>query len=705
MSFSFRNIFNPDDGDSEGMPPQSGGDSRHQVPFSSPEGGGRKPTPSQTFQVSELLPFIPPAIAAETGIPMTREVDIPLSADGSNDVLLSTIYQVCPELFAAEITPLNESTVTLPAKLNSIPEPAPGSNSPLMPGAAFSKPPGMASSSAAPAQNSPPASSGSEKINPFWSPAEGEAAPDSKQQTLNDMSDPHSQPRAASNSAESKTPQGLGGFESSQGKSEPQKPAPPAAGPDPISQGFSAPGLSGANPFESKAGSKNEDSAGADQPSPSSQFSGNPFESDEGYSTLFSTQAKEDSDIPFPSPSAKPAAPEEAGPRPGKASEGTWGTMFDAKAEPDSAPDSADISKGFESIGNLIPGKSAPPEASAKPEAPATPTPAGGNAFGSAEGDDDYGLFLPPMNEEHELPAGFQMGAPVDETPEVEKVEAPVEEEAMRPSFGFEAALQSIPKGFSDAESEKPRPAPAATPEAEPAPPIADLAPVFPEPVKEAAEMPAPAAPDSGPAPSSEPPATASVNAFTGSPTAPVEESQPAPSVPAQAEPAPVAKPEPVVTSEPEPEFEEFIAPAPVAASAAIPGLSQSGEIRDLELRAIFSTSDSFTLRSVARRVVALPGIASCALATPGRLVQASRNEESRIGDEAKEMVQTIRNLAKLTGLPDAQSFTLHTDKGIVSLFLDGECCVTVHHETAEFEPGTREKLILISRNLEKLEK
>ena len=141
------------------------------------------------------------------------------------------------------------------------------------------------------------------------------------------------------------------------------------------------------------------------------------------------------------------------------------------------------------------------------------------------------------------------------------------------------------------------------------------------------------------------------------------------------------------------------------AASPAAPVLvSPDPSEKDLELKAIFSTDESFTLSRVARMVVGLDGINGCALATPGRLVQVSRNEESRIGDDAAEMVSTIRNLAKLTGLPGAKTFTLHTDRGIVSLFLEDDCCLTVHHEDGRFGPGTREKLILISRCLHKLE-
>jgi len=125
---------------------------------------------------------------------------------------------------------------------------------------------------------------------------------------------------------------------------------------------------------------------------------------------------------------------------------------------------------------------------------------------------------------------------------------------------------------------------------------------------------------------------------------------------------------------------------------------------RNLEFRAIFSSSESFTLSRLASRVVDLEGILGCALATPTGVVQEPADGESQFGDEAREMVDSIRNVARLTGVPGAKSFTLHTDQGTISLFLEGDCCVTVNHEPGEFGPGVREKLILISRCLHKLD-
>ncbi|MEM9017962.1 MAG: hypothetical protein AAGC68_13190, partial [Verrucomicrobiota bacterium] len=144
-------------------------------------------------------------------------------------------------------------------------------------------------------------------------------------------------------------------------------------------------------------------------------------------------------------------------------------------------------------------------------------------------------------------------------------------------------------------------------------------------------------------------------------------------------------------------------APGFTGAPLAPPDLEGSEDERFLELRAIFSTDEDFSLSKVARRVSQLEGVSGCALATPVKLVQASTSEESRLGDEAREMVGTVRNLAKLTGLPGAKTFTIETDQGTVSLFLEADCCLAINHDKTVFGPGVREKLILITRSLHKL--
>jgi len=559
---------------------------------------------------------------------MAKEVEICLPADGSNDVLLSALYQVCPELFAVEITPLNESTVTLPAKLSPLQKAAPEANSPLAPRPTLSKPPGRRDAPFLLPPKSSPARSDAERANPLWPPEKEEVEPAPQSHPLSDMSGQEPQWRTPDDAAESEPPKGSG----------------QAA----VVNGFTSPSSPGGHPFDQSPEAEKKGPATNEEPSPATPFSGIPFEIEGGYSTLFSIKAEEDSEIPFPSPAQKIASsPENIDSRPESPSEGTWGTMFDAKTASETSAEVKASAKGLGSTGNLIPGSLAES---------AAPTSGHESERGVAVADEDYGVFLHPSNEGCEVPAALQMDSSSELAPDLENEKAAFEGNVSTPSIVFEPLPQSLKEGFSEVKSEpKPIPVP-----------------------DDPAAMPAKSA------------ARAERTAFSCN-SGSLKEAQYRVSEERKLAPAPACDLEPVATQ--------------TVASGAIPGVFRPGEIKDLELRAIFSTNDSFTLRSVAQRVVALPGIASCALATPGRLVQASRNEESRIGDEAKEIVQTIRSLAKLTGIPDAQSFTLHTDRGIISLFLDGECCLTIHHESGDFGPGIREKMILVSRNLENLER
>ncbi len=560
MSFSFRNIFSPDDSefeissDTAAIPngfsaPGDGSAARGNL-----GGGPTASTPSLTFLVSELLPYIPKAIAAQSGIPMEREVRVPLSNEGVLDVPLSAIYQACPELFAAEITPLNDSVVTLPPRLGATPPVEEAS-------ATLTRSPhiGKAKLSAGLAPEEVPSG------NPFWSPAA---------------------------SAEATPPASGNPF------------APSGTGPGKIAGGFDAPVV--------PMGNKSPDPVVPARPSP--------FGSPSGFSTPFSKQAEADASIPFPGKSDAVEEPTKAvAPEKPKEAEGVWGAMFSGRAFGDGKEDALpSTSAPFESIGNLL-NQSAPVESAPAPpksEAPVEPAPAAPASPASPfEGFAAPSAPLAPLPDTSgAFAAGFT---------------------AFAPASAEEPKAEVSPKERGD----------------ETVPPFEPLFDAKPEPAQPALAEPA------------------------------VSETVPTPAAPVDFVPSALASP---------------------AASAA-PIAEASDDLRDLELRAIFSTGESFTLSKVARKVVDLPGIVSCSLSVPGKFVQASRKEESRVGDEAREMVATLRSLAKLTGLPEARTFTLQTDRGIVSLFLEGESCVTVHHENAAFTPGVREKLILVARSLAKL--
>lgn len=375
------------------------------------------------------------------------------------------------------------------------------------------------------------------------------------------------------------------------------------------------------------------------------------------------------------------------------------GAAFEEEVEETGA---ASGSAPFESIGNLL--KQAIPPAAPVQESTPPPVP---NAFSG------FGPAVTPSKPQPEpsapvsngaFAAGFTAFAPAS-ADEPKRESAP----ASDPFAGFSAAPAepATPAPFMNPASSvfapfqnTPPAIPAETPPADeafsmptgfgtPAPEPTPTAPADESEAIEEAEVPAPAF-------TSFTPPREPIAAPVAPEAAPVVDEVPAPAVEPVVEAAvPVVEEEPIVESLP-----ETAAAAPVAPAAA-PAIDE--ELRDLELRAIFSTSESFTFSKVARKVVGLPGINSCSLSAPGKLVQASRREENRLGNEAREMVATLRSLAKLTGLPEARTFTLQTDRGIVSLFLEGDCCVTVHHDSAAFQPGVREKLILVARSLIKL--
>ena len=675
MSFSFRNIFSPDEGDVEGAPtgfaPPAGAAGGELSRGGLDTGPAAPAVAGQDFLVSELIAYIPPAISAQSGIPMSRELRIPLPADGSRDVKLSTIYQICPELFASEITPLNDSTVTLPPKLGAMMGSG-AAESASKPAATAATGFSPAASTAPPGFGANPAGPPADAANPFWSPAPTAESKKSPPALPSDMKDETPRPRQDEASAWPKeSAGGLNPFAAQAPAAQiPAKgnafaapaatateakipagfdapPAAPATGESAFPGGIPG-GFSGFEPQPSSAifgGSGSPAKNEADDKG-GKAFTGNPFESEQGFNTLFSKQAEVDMDIPFPTgPAPGPA---------GKASEqvdepqGVWGAMFHGGGGADTgeavADDESFSPPTFESIGNLL------KQGTGSAAAPA-PTPASATA-----------------------PAGFQSSpAPEPMTP-----------------------TNAIPAGFAafEAAPEKKEPAPAPAPELkEPAPapkeefPAATGFASFNAPTQGFAGFGADIVPTPSPIDS-----FASGAGFE----APAPEPAPAPAAVAEAAPAPaVAAPAPA---------REVAETAPTSRPSAPAAGEASFDMRDLELRAIFSTSETFTLSMVARRVVGLPGIVSCSLSTPGKLVQASKSEEGRIGNEAREMVATLRSLAKLTGLPEARTFTLHTDRGIVSLFLEGECCVMVHHEAAAFEPGVREKLILVARSLINLE-
>ena len=106
----------------------------------------------------------------------------------------------------------------------------------------------------------------------------------------------------------------------------------------------------------------------------------------------------------------------------------------------------------------------------------------------------------------------------------------------------------------------------------------------------------------------------------------------------------------------------------------------------------------------MAELVAKMDGVSSCAVSSPGGHALAGRQERASSSETIREMSRNVRQLAEISGISDASAFTLQTDQGMVSLFLEGDSCLMVRHETSGFGPGVRERLILIARSLDRIE-
>lgn len=129
--------------------------------------------------------------------------------------------------------------------------------------------------------------------------------------------------------------------------------------------------------------------------------------------------------------------------------------------------------------------------------------------------------------------------------------------------------------------------------------------------------------------------------------------------------------------------------------------------LADLELRAIFASHEVFTPQLAVERTAALPGVLGVVLFRRNGEIVASHlpGEEGvkKMGRQTPSIFGRIRDLAGELGFAGSEAFTLHTGRGIVSFFGQGQSCLAVLHAERVFEPGMREKLTLIARGMASL--
>lgn len=143
---------------------------------------------------------------------------------------------------------------------------------------------------------------------------------------------------------------------------------------------------------------------------------------------------------------------------------------------------------------------------------------------------------------------------------------------------------------------------------------------------------------------------------------------------------------------------------APAKPSLGLSALERSGE-EQLLLRALLDTDEQLTLERVIEMSSQLPGIAACALVRGDDVIAGSSTkgtDAKAFRTQAAEVAKSLRTLAPLIGISDAETFTLNTDSRLITLCFPGEVTLAILHDR---EPtlGLRDKLTLIARQLDSM--
>ena len=119
----------------------------------------------------------------------------------------------------------------------------------------------------------------------------------------------------------------------------------------------------------------------------------------------------------------------------------------------------------------------------------------------------------------------------------------------------------------------------------------------------------------------------------------------------------------------------------------------------------VLGADQILTPQDIVDRCSALPGLKACVLLQPHATLTSQgmdAEEAAAFRASAARTRDSLATLAETMGLGSSGNFTLRTDHGIRSFFLEANLCLAVWHAQPQFSGGTREKLILISQELAK---
>ena len=128
-------------------------------------------------------------------------------------------------------------------------------------------------------------------------------------------------------------------------------------------------------------------------------------------------------------------------------------------------------------------------------------------------------------------------------------------------------------------------------------------------------------------------------------------------------------------------------------------------DLRQLMLRAVLGTDQVLTAQDIVDCCAGLPGLKACVLLQRDTTLTSQGMDEMEAALFCSSAVKTrdsLVALAETMGMGQGGNFTLRTDHGIRSFFLESNLCLAVWHAQPNFSGGTREKLILIAQELAK---
>jgi len=128
-------------------------------------------------------------------------------------------------------------------------------------------------------------------------------------------------------------------------------------------------------------------------------------------------------------------------------------------------------------------------------------------------------------------------------------------------------------------------------------------------------------------------------------------------------------------------------------------------EIPDQDaMQAVFLTEEPLTIERVVALCGEFPGVESCILVKDGAVVTSIGVPDGFdlkvLSEHATEMVAGVSESIGKMGLGETPAFTLHTDRGVISLFPHDELLLMVKHRDRSFVPGVKVKLASIIRQL-----